>query len=498
MSKLFRSNVEALQDKTRRRRLRSRPRLEPLEIRVVLSTFQVNTTLDTVAANLQTGTDALGHISLRSAIMATNALPGADTIFLANGLFRLTIAGTGEDNAAKGDLDISGDVTIQGRGHTGTIIDGNGLDRVFHVLSGTTSISQLTIQDGRCNVGAGLLNAGGKVTLSGVFVQNNIAIGADGAAGANGVPGVSADLRTSPDGVFSGVGRAAGFGLGSNGGDGAAGAAGLGGGIYNVSGSLLTNIGQVTIASNLATGGLGGQGGIRRGGIAGNGGEGGAGTFGSSEGICGVGGRGGLGGTGQGGGLFNTLGAKASFTGDPQNLTRETVALVQANRATGGLGGLGGAGGSGESGFGGNVFGSFATAQGDQAGAGLGGLGGAGGNGGIAEGDGFLNAGNLSFTAISVNPNTNQAIGGDGGTGGNGGDALGGLGGSGVHGGKGGQADSGSGGHGGNGGNGVGGGGFNAPTGVLLIAPRQGAVAGSAQAHGRSLFRSNSAVGGLQ
>ena len=59
----------------RRQAKRSRPRLEVLEHRVVLSTFKVNTTLDTVAVNLKTGKDASGHISLRSAIMAADARP---------------------------------------------------------------------------------------------------------------------------------------------------------------------------------------------------------------------------------------------------------------------------------------------------------------------------------------------------------------------------------------------------------------------------------------
>src|SRR4051812_6001997 len=164
------------------RKYRRRPGLELPEAREVPTTFAVNTPLDTVAANLQAGTDATGHVSLRSAIMAANAHPGADAINLPNGPFRITIAGTGEDAAARGDLDIRGDVTITGRGHAGTVIDGNALDRAIHVLSGNVSLSELTIRGGQSNVGAGLLNSGGHVTLSSAFVQNNRAIGADGAA----------------------------------------------------------------------------------------------------------------------------------------------------------------------------------------------------------------------------------------------------------------------------------------------------------------------------
>ena len=53
------------------RRARFRPLGEALETRRLLSTFRVNTLLDTVAVNLKTGKDASGHISLRSAIHLT-------------------------------------------------------------------------------------------------------------------------------------------------------------------------------------------------------------------------------------------------------------------------------------------------------------------------------------------------------------------------------------------------------------------------------------------
>ena len=66
-----------------------RPWLEALESRMVLSTFKVNTLLDTVAVNLQTGKDASGHVSLRSAIMAADARPNADTIIIPAGTYQI-------------------------------------------------------------------------------------------------------------------------------------------------------------------------------------------------------------------------------------------------------------------------------------------------------------------------------------------------------------------------------------------------------------------------
>ena len=101
---------------------------------------------------------------------------GSNTIILPSGTFTLTIAGAGEDASATGDLDINGNLTIKGKSSASTIIDGNNLDRVFQVLGGKVSISKVTIQHGRAvGDGGGILNSGGKVTLSSVAILNNIA-----------------------------------------------------------------------------------------------------------------------------------------------------------------------------------------------------------------------------------------------------------------------------------------------------------------------------------
>ena len=287
---------------------RIQPRLEGLEDRVVLSTFRVNTTLDTVAVNLQNGKDATGHISLRSAIQAADARGGSNTIILPDGTFTLTIAGAGEDASATGDLDITGNLTIKGKGSASTIIDGNNLDRVFQVLGGKVSISKVTIQHGRAaGDGGGILNSGGKVTLSSVAILNNVAVGNNGIAGANGVGG----------GPFGGAG-----------GSGSAGTNGRGGGIFNAAGSL--SISKSTIASNLAIGGDGGAGGD---GGVGIGLDGGAGCHGQNA-IGGAGGAGGAGGQGLGGGIYNAAGASLSVSGT----------TFSTNQAQGGKGGLGGDG----------------------------------------------------------------------------------------------------------------------------------------------------------
>ena len=139
---------------------RRAPRLEMLESRVVMSTFHVNTTLDTTAVNLRTGADSTGHVSLRSAIMAANAHRGSDVIKLGKGTFVLSIAGADEDASATGDLDITGNLKIQGSSSRNTIIDANNLDRVFELFGGSIAISGVAIRHGQANTGGGILNEG--------------------------------------------------------------------------------------------------------------------------------------------------------------------------------------------------------------------------------------------------------------------------------------------------------------------------------------------------
>src|SRR5713226_1217953 len=84
---------------------RFQPALEFLEDRLAPAVFNVNTTADTVAANLNTGQDNTGHVSLRAAVQAANHLGGTNSINLPAWTYQSAIPGAGEDNAATGDLD---------------------------------------------------------------------------------------------------------------------------------------------------------------------------------------------------------------------------------------------------------------------------------------------------------------------------------------------------------------------------------------------------------
>lgn len=116
------------------------------------TTFPVNNPADAVDASPGDGTcaTALAVCTLRAAVQEANALAGADVITLPAGTYTLTIAGQFEDAAATGDLDVTGDLTINGAGAATTVIDGDDLDRVFEMRSGTytLTLNDLTITDG--------------------------------------------------------------------------------------------------------------------------------------------------------------------------------------------------------------------------------------------------------------------------------------------------------------------------------------------------------------
>ena len=125
--------------------------------------------------------------SLREAIIAANGAAGDDVITVPAGVYTLTRTGTGEDAALTGDFDIAsnGKVTINGAGARSTIVEagtvgganGNGIDRVFEVLSGgNLVVDGLTVRNGKAANGGGIrTNGGGTVTLRNSTLRDNSA-----------------------------------------------------------------------------------------------------------------------------------------------------------------------------------------------------------------------------------------------------------------------------------------------------------------------------------
>jgi len=157
-------------------------------------------------------------ISLREAILATNADAGADEIILAAGTYTLSISGAGEDAAATGDLDIADDLTITGAGADVVTIDASMLptsDRVFQVLSGTTTITGVAITGGSESNGGAIDTAGGStLNLTDVAFSGNNASTNGGAIfmrSTSTLDGVTFENNTAGSGggiYFSGAGAA--------------------------------------------------------------------------------------------------------------------------------------------------------------------------------------------------------------------------------------------------------------------------------------------------
>jgi predicted outer membrane repeat protein len=117
-----------------------------------------------------------GTCTLRAAIQRGNHQIGTHTIRLPAGNYPFSIAGRGEDEADTGDLDIKGKFIIIGAGAKSTIINGNNLDRVFDVRSGSLILQDLAVRGGFAqNDDGGGIRAKAPLTLNRVHLASNVA-----------------------------------------------------------------------------------------------------------------------------------------------------------------------------------------------------------------------------------------------------------------------------------------------------------------------------------
>jgi cysteine-rich repeat protein len=140
------------------------------------ATFVVDDTTDAVdvAAGDGTCATAAGSCTLRAAIQETNALAGSDEIEISAGEYVLAIPGSDEDEAATGDLDVTGSLSVTGAAAASTIIDGARLDRVLDITSsGAVVITGVTIRNGSAPSGAGIRIAGGTLQLADSAMHDN-------------------------------------------------------------------------------------------------------------------------------------------------------------------------------------------------------------------------------------------------------------------------------------------------------------------------------------
>src|SRR5262245_16823468 len=221
-----------------KRALRTGLGVEPLEDRTVPSTFTV--------ANLADS----GSGSLRAAIAAANANPGADVIAFTAGL-------SGTVTLTSGELGITDGVHIDGPGAGRLAVSGNDTSRVFQIGSGVAvDIDGLTVTHGHGLLqGGGILNAG-TLTLSHAVVSHNEVVGLPGATPAVDAFGggiLNTGTLTVSHTLF--VGNRS---TGAAGNPGGPGSTALGGAILSARGNAA--ISHCTFLDNQAVGGAAGPG----------------------------------------------------------------------------------------------------------------------------------------------------------------------------------------------------------------------------------------------
>jgi CSLREA domain-containing protein len=214
--------------------------------------FSVNSTADQVDADPGDGVcaDSAGKCTLRAAIQEANATVAADTVRLRNGLYRLTIPGIDEYGSATGDLNIRHSLTLVGSGASRTIIDGNGLDRVFRIdieaaEQGKVNVTSLTIQNGSAAQGGGIWSTETAVRMKNCNILRNRAAGPEAAGG--GVHLASGSLSLTGCKVRHNIASGTGFIRG--------------GGMFG-SGLLTINASDVSVNTALSTDGAGSAAGI--------------------------------------------------------------------------------------------------------------------------------------------------------------------------------------------------------------------------------------------
>lgn len=185
--------------------------------------------------------------TLRAAISAANADPGADEIDLQRGTFRIELGSeTAEDANVSGDLDVTDDLTIKGVGADATTIlgalpPGDG-ERDIHVPGNANlTLSGVTISGGRggeneaYSLGGGIYSQGsGTLALEHVVVSGNEAAGKASFGDGGGIAKSGGRLVVRDSAVLKNTAMRAGFG----------------GGIFLESEATSAELTNVTIAGN--------------------------------------------------------------------------------------------------------------------------------------------------------------------------------------------------------------------------------------------------------
>jgi predicted outer membrane repeat protein len=136
-----------------------------------LTVISVSSVVDAIDTNPGDNVcaDAQTRCTLRAAIMESNIADGIQTINIPVGTYTLTIAGAGDDAARSGDLDITAETILVGADMASTIVNANGLDRVFETPNKPGSSSRVTVKVKNLTVRGGTASGDGGGWLSSGF-----------------------------------------------------------------------------------------------------------------------------------------------------------------------------------------------------------------------------------------------------------------------------------------------------------------------------------------
>lgn len=160
-------------------------------------TYEITRTDDPIPGNCR-----VADCSLREAISAANARPGADTVLLRGGkTYKMQLSGE-EDANASGDFDVLDRLAIDRTANEVATVDAQGLDRVFHQISAKLTLSHLVITGGIApgtgGAGGGIYNQEGKLrVLSSKVLDNAAPQGNGGGIASLKLLGIEASLSLS-------------------------------------------------------------------------------------------------------------------------------------------------------------------------------------------------------------------------------------------------------------------------------------------------------------
>ncbi|HEY9422091.1 MAG TPA: CSLREA domain-containing protein, partial [Thermoanaerobaculia bacterium] len=191
---------------------RVRRALPALLIALAASTSAVQAAvyIPTKTADTNDGACDPNDCSLREAIAAANQHAGEDVVLLRARTYTLTLPPAGNAN----HLRIDDDLVILGEGPARTVIDGGGVNGIFHVSGNRSAeIRDLTLRNGRSQGAGGAVRNDGDLTLLRVALIANSSVAGTGGSGVGGAIASEGTLTLTDSTIANNTAQSSGGGL---------------------------------------------------------------------------------------------------------------------------------------------------------------------------------------------------------------------------------------------------------------------------------------------